>query len=100
MKAFILTVGVAILSIGIGVGTHRLSAAEYGSTVSCGTAYSPQSRDAYAQDTKNAMVGPRRTDLESACENMSATWKVVAYAVTGFGAAVLLGGLLVRTFRE
>jgi hypothetical protein len=100
MKAFlVILVGIAILAIGIGIGSHELTVSESGVTATCGKAYSPQSVDAEAVDRRERVENKRQTNLESACLDMAHGWRVTAWGLTGLGAAVLLGGLLARSSR-
>jgi LPXTG-motif cell wall-anchored protein len=101
MKALIVFVGIAILAVGIGVGSHRITVADQGMTTTCGTAFNPRLVDAYAADRANAIKtridsAVKPTDFVTKCQNESDNWNYTAWGLTGLGVAVLLGGLFIR----
>jgi hypothetical protein len=98
MKALTVLVGLAILAVGIGVGSHRITVADQGMTTTCGTAYAPQLADAYHADRMNAVTATH-TDFVTKCQNVSDNWNYAAWGLTGLGVAVLLGGLFIRRNR-
>ena len=96
LRPLFLIVGIAMLAVGIGVGSHRVSVTDHGFTATCGTAYEPQSADADTPGSGNDLQTQKSVDLDGQCKNVAGLWQVSAYGLTTLGAVLILSGLFIR----